>query len=167
MKSAGGATLLKLDDDSILAGGVNPPSDEYTVAFYVPERMEIHSIRLEALLHDSLPGKGPGRSTKGYEGVFALFRWDLTAQGPDGADSPQLFRFRTACADYSWRGDPLRSIGEWNISSASGKDHTSIWSLHDPVTLEAGTLLRSQNAIQHEPGLGRSESRSISNIRLR
>jgi eukaryotic-like serine/threonine-protein kinase len=144
MKSAGGATLLKLDDDSILAGGVNPPSDEYTVAFYVPERTAIHSIRLEAFLHDSLPGKGPGRSTKGYEGVFALFRWELTAQGPDGADSPQLFRFHTACADYSWRGDVLSSIGEWNISSGSGKDHTSVWNLQKPVTLEAGTLLRSR-----------------------
>jgi tetratricopeptide (TPR) repeat protein len=144
MKSAGGATLLKLDDDSILAGGVNPPSDEYAVAFYVPESMDIHSIRLEALLHDSLPGKGPGRSTKGYDGVFALFRWDLTAQGPDGADSPHVFHFRTACADYSWRGDPLGSIGEWNISSASGKAHTSIWSLQNPVTLQAGTLLRSR-----------------------
>src|SRR5262249_45348642 len=39
MKPKGGATLTKLDDKSILAGGVNPPSDQYTVDFIVPERM--------------------------------------------------------------------------------------------------------------------------------
>ena len=87
MKSAGGATLTLQADGSILAGGVNPPSDQYTVAFLVPERMEIQSIRLEALVHDSLPGNGPGRSTKAYAGVFALNRWDLTAKRPDGAGS--------------------------------------------------------------------------------
>src|SRR5262249_43370289 len=99
MKSKGGATLTKLDDKSILAGGVNPPSDQYTGDFIVPERMEIRSIRLEALTHDSLPGHGPGRCTRVYTGLFALTRWDLTAKGPDGTDSPRPLSFRAASAD--------------------------------------------------------------------
>ena len=90
MKSAGGATLRKLDDDSVLASGVNPLSDAYTVAFNVPEKTEIRWIRLEALTHDSLPGHGPGRgSTAPRAGLFELSSWDLTANRPDGANSPR------------------------------------------------------------------------------
>ena len=97
MKSKGGATLTLQDDGSILAAGVNPPSDEYTVAFVIPEKMEIRSIRLEALTHDSLPGHGPGRATRGTApGVFELNRWELTVKRPDGADSPRPLSFRAA-----------------------------------------------------------------------
>src|SRR5262249_11241234 len=55
MTSQGHATLTKLEDHSILAGGVNPRPDQYTVKFKVPEKMDIRSIRLEVLTHDSLP----------------------------------------------------------------------------------------------------------------
>ena len=97
MKSAGGATLTRLDDHSILAGGVNPPSDQYTVEFIVPERTDIQSIRLETLTDKSLPGQGPGRSNKGLiAGAFALTRWDLTAKLPQGAGSPRSLSFRAA-----------------------------------------------------------------------
>ncbi len=144
MKSAGGATLTELEDHSILAGGANPPSDKYTVVFIVPERTDIQSIRLETLPHDSLPGKGPGRSTKGVVGAFTLNRWDWTAKGPDAADSPRSLSFRAACADYSWNDAPLGLNGEWNISFGSAREHTSVWGLPHPVTLEAGTELRSQ-----------------------
>ena len=54
MKSEGGATLTELDDHSILAGGKNPPQDVYTLTFRdLPAR--IQGLRLEALLHESLP----------------------------------------------------------------------------------------------------------------
>src|SRR5262249_25833494 len=151
MKSKGGATLTELDDHSILAGGVNPPSDEYTVAFIVPEKTDIRLIRLEALTHSSLPGQGPGRSTKGYAGVFALSRWDLTAKGPGGADSPRPLRFRAAWADYSWNNAPLGLHGEWNLSYGQGKQRTSVWSLLEPVTFEAGTELHSQMQFNQLP----------------
>ena len=77
MESEGSATLTRLDDLSILAGGANPPSDQYTIAFLVPQRIDIQSIRLEALTHASLPGQGPGRSRTG---TFSLISWDLTAK---------------------------------------------------------------------------------------
>ena len=118
MKSAGGATLTRLADDSILAGGVNPPSDQYTVVFAVPEKMEIRSIRLEALSHDSLPGKDRA-ARKEYAGVFALDRWDLTAKRPGRAGSSRPLSFRAAAADYSWNDAPLGLSGEWNISLAA------------------------------------------------
>jgi WD40 repeat protein len=152
MKSKGSATLTKLDDDSILAGGVNPPSDQYTVKFKISERTVIRSIRLEALTHDSLPGRGPGRGTKTEtEAVFALTRWDVTAKGPGGAQAPRSLSFRAACADYSWHGAPLGLSGGWNITFGSGENHTSVWSLSEPLTLEAGSELVSHMRFNENP----------------
>jgi WD40 repeat protein len=144
MKSKGGATLTQLDDHSILAGGVNPPSDQYTVDFVIPARTDIQSIRLETLTHSSLPGQGPGRSKKRLEGTFMLARWDLIAKGPEGMDAMRSLSFRAACAEFSWGNAPLGLQGEWNITTGEGKAHTSVWSLPAPVTLKAGTELRSQ-----------------------
>ncbi len=168
MKSKGGATLTLQDDGSILAAGVNPPSDEYTVAFVIPEKMEIRSIRLDALTHDSLPGHGPGRATRGTApGVFELNRWELTVKRPDGADSPRPLSFRAASADHSMNNAPLGLHGEWNISWEAGTNHTSVWSLSDPITLEAGTELRSRMRLQPTPRLVGSKPRSISSVGVR
>jgi eukaryotic-like serine/threonine-protein kinase len=145
MKSKGGATLTLQNDGSILAGGVNPPSDEYSIKFIVPARSEIRSIRLEAFTHESLPGLGPGRGTKGsVPGLFELVRCALTAHLPDRADLPRPLSFRDAAADHSMNNEPLGLQGRWNISWDAGKNHTSVWSVSEPITVEAGTELRSQ-----------------------
>jgi WD40 repeat protein/tetratricopeptide (TPR) repeat protein len=149
MESQGNATLTHLDDHSILAGGLNPQPDRYTVRFIVPEGMTVRSIRLEALAHDSLPGHGPGRGTSvAPGGRFTLSRWDVTAPGPGmgragGAASPRPFGFRTAWADPPGNGAVLAPAGEWNITGGEGKNHTSVWSLSEPVTLAAGSELVS------------------------
>ena len=145
MKSKGGATLTLQNDGSVLAGGANPASDQYTVAFIVPARMEVRSIRLEALTHESFPGHGPGRGARGsVPGLFELRRWDLTVRRPDSADSPRPLSFRAAAADHSMNNEPLGLHGGWNISWDAGRNHTSAWSMSDPITLEAGTELRSE-----------------------
>ncbi|MGO9915647.1 MAG: protein kinase domain-containing protein [Isosphaeraceae bacterium] len=145
MKSKGGATLTLQDDGSILAGGVNPPSDEYTVAFIVPARVEVRTFRLEALSHESFPGHGPGRGTRGSVlGLFELTRWDLTVKRPNSADSPRPLSFRAAAADHNMNNARLGLHGGWNISWDAGRNHTSVWTVSDPITLEAGTEMRSE-----------------------
>ena len=47
MKSAGGATLMRLPDASILAKGTNPPNDTYTVSARTTDG------------HTGLPSGGP------------------------------------------------------------------------------------------------------------
>ncbi len=150
MKSQGGATLTKLGDDSILAGGVNPRPDQYTVKFIIPRSAEIRSIRLDALTHDSLPGRGPGR---GYAGDFYVGRWDVTVKGAGGADSPRALSFHSACADYSTNDAPLASRGGWSMTTAlpgvrPQENHRSVWGLSEPITLAAGTELVSHMRFQ-------------------
>jgi hypothetical protein len=151
MESEGGADLTLLEDGSILAGGPNPTSDRYTIAFLVPRRIEIQLVRLEALTHASLPGQGPGRYLRGRQGTFSLTGWELTAKAPDGADSPRPLRFRAAAADHVYTRIGLGLHGQWNIEGGQGKDHTSVWCLTEPVTLEAGTELLSEMRFSENP----------------
>ncbi|HEY2253093.1 MAG TPA: PDZ domain-containing protein, partial [Planctomycetaceae bacterium] len=148
MTSMAGSKLTELDDHSILAGGANPPGDQFTVEFIIPDRIEVRSIRLETMTHDSLPGRGPGRSTYAFNGVFALTGWELTAIGPTAIDtatndSERRLNFSAAWADYSANGAPLGLDGLWNITFGPGQDHISVWNLPEPVMLAAGTVLRS------------------------
>lgn len=61
LKSAGGATLTALPDHSILASGLLPENDTYTVKART-DLQNITAVRLELLPDDSLPAKGPGRN---------------------------------------------------------------------------------------------------------
>ncbi len=60
MKSKGGATLTLQDDGSILASGLNPARDDYSLVART-DLEQISAIRLEALTDPSLPRGGPGR----------------------------------------------------------------------------------------------------------
>jgi WD40 repeat protein/tetratricopeptide (TPR) repeat protein len=152
MKSQGGATLTRLGDHSILAGGRNPQSDRYTVRFIIRKGMAIRSIQLEALRDDSLPGHGPGRGTSGEgPGIFALSRWDVTAKGPGGAAKPRPLRFHTAWADSLWNDAIFGLAGQWNITRGPGKNHTSVWSLSEPIRLAAGAELVSHMRFNEIP----------------
>ena len=123
---------------------MNPASDQYTVTFIVPVRTDIRSIRLEALTHDSLPGQGPGRSTKEGTpaGTFQLTGWDLAAKGPDGADARPV-EVPCCVRRLSWNHVSLGLNGTWNNTLGSRTPHF-VGGLRSPVTLEAGTELISR-----------------------
>ena len=64
MKSEGGANLTLLPDGSILASGINPDQDTYTITTRA-DLGRIRALRLEALTDASLPRNGPGRDGGG------------------------------------------------------------------------------------------------------
>jgi hypothetical protein len=77
--SSGGATLSVLEDGSVLAGGAGPAKDTTTLTFReTPARLT--ALRVEALTHDSLPARGPGRAGHGN---FVLSRVLVTVALPD------------------------------------------------------------------------------------
>ena len=102
-KSVHGATLTVLDDQSILAGGENPSRDTFEIEF-TTDQQHLSGFKLEALLDDSLPGKGPGRYTAERPN-FVLQEFMLEADG-------KKIKLHSAIADFSqlnfsptWRKD--------------------------------------------------------------
>lgn len=143
MKSVGGATLTQLSDHSILASGKIPKGDEYYLSMPIPAATTIRSICLEALAHDSLPDRGPGR---GRLGIFNMLGWEVTAIAPNRS-APRTMNFQQVVASYEWPSDPARVTGGWNITGwnspgwKTGQDYSAVWTLAEPLTLEAGSRL--------------------------
>src|SRR5207248_2582460 len=81
-KSAGGATLTKQPDGSVLASGKNPFPETYTITATTTTG-GITGIRLEALADSSLPKKGPGRSPNNGNFVLSEFRVSAGPQGDE------------------------------------------------------------------------------------
>jgi tetratricopeptide (TPR) repeat protein len=68
----------------------------------------------------------------------------MTVKRPDVADPPRRLSFHDAAADHSMHNEQLGLHGRWNISWEAGTNHTAVWRVSDPITLEAGTQLRSR-----------------------
>jgi hypothetical protein len=89
MKSAGGATLAKQADGSILASGENPAKDTFTIAAKT-DLKGIAALRLEVIPDASLPAGGSGRSSSGD---FRLTKFAVTSQPADKPDGTATGRF--------------------------------------------------------------------------
>ena len=86
--SASGATLTELGDNSILAGGVNPNTDTYTVVA-TTTLASITGLRLEVLEDPSLPFNGPGRQPSNSNLVLTNFTVDATPSDVGPAPVPE------------------------------------------------------------------------------
>ncbi len=109
MKSAGGATLSRLPDRSILAGGKNPDHETYIVT----TKTRLHAIsgfRLEALQHPWLPGGGPGRLGQG-----GYLIGDVTVMAEVVGDANRIACPTGAFLRYSdlgWAAPALKRLGD-------------------------------------------------------
>jgi hypothetical protein len=128
-----------LPDDSILVSGANPENDRYRVVLNVETDVDLAAVRLEALTHDSLPGKGPGRCSNPI-GTFGQSSWTVTATPPDGKE-PIKLDFDDAWADHQFSESPIKPNGHWNIFGSQGGNCTAIWSTSKPVSLTSGSRL--------------------------
>ena len=81
MSSTNGTVLTKLPDQSILASGVTPATDTYTVDA-VTSLTNITGIRIEAMEDPSLPQNGPGRQPD--NGNFVISELALRASAVNG-----------------------------------------------------------------------------------
>ena len=144
--SAGGATLTKQKDGSVLAGGENPSPDTYTITA-ITELVGITAIRLEGLPDESLPANGPGRAVNGN---FALteFRVSAAPQGKPTAAVPVALK--NPIADFSQQtyggwpiaaaidGDPKTG---WSVDPQEGMRHVAVFETQTPIEFSAGTSL--------------------------
>ncbi len=120
VKSLGGATFTRLEDDSYLASGENPASDTYEVTIplqAVPIQAALSKgdsaaqarftgFVIEVLPDSSLPNKSLGRASNGN---FVLSRVDATASSPS-QKTPLEIAFHSVSADFSQPGWPAESV---------------------------------------------------------
>ncbi len=136
VRSAGGATLTRRPDRSIVAEGANPPRDTYTIT--APVKLgQITAIRIEAMPDDALAARGPGRSGNGN---VVLTDVGATVGGA-------AVKLVGASADFSQDKFPVAHAIDanpqtgWAIYPKVGEPHEAVFELATPTPVESETSL--------------------------
>jgi hypothetical protein len=146
MHSQGGAKLSRLSDGSILAGGDNPSPDTYRIKA-ATEVKRITAIRLEALLDEHFPNRGPGRAENGN---FMLLEFNVAAAPRNDASGTKPIRIRRADASFSQTshgGWPVSAAIDgkantgWGIGPREGSPHEAVFELEKPIESAQGVDL--------------------------
>ncbi|MHC4874915.1 MAG: PSD1 and planctomycete cytochrome C domain-containing protein [Planctomycetota bacterium] len=140
--SAGGATLKKLKDRSILASGTVPDQEHYTVTSSV-DLQRLTALRLDVLPDESLPMKGPGRAANGNLHLTeVVLHWF-----PTGSESPTSLKVARTSADYDQPGwTSVQAIdgdlqSGWAIHPQVNQSHHIVFELEAPIDVSAGGKL--------------------------
>ena len=147
MKSAGGTTLTKQDDGSILASGKNPDFDTYTLVANT-DLVGLTALRLEALSHPSMVKNGPGRADNAN---FDLtdFKVTIAALNPQPpTPNPQPLKLLNPVSTFDQNaslsvkltidGDPKTG---WAVDPQFGKDHAARFDFEKPIGFDGGTTI--------------------------
>lgn len=148
--AAAGTKLAVQEDGSILASGDVPETDVYTVTFRT-EPGSVDRLRLEALTHDSLGKRGPGRTAHGNF-VLSHLRVRVkplaAAQGdakPNGAPGEsQPVALAAARADYEQPNYPVADALQpddqkgWGVGLGGNVDRTAWFTFAKPLELPHG-----------------------------
>ena len=144
LRSRGGDSLEVQPDGSILASGDHPESG-YDLVLET-EQHDIVALRLEVMLDDSLPNRGPGRGRGGNFAIDGLRVWWAPRADPD---RKSRLEFRSAVADYThpsaspygpYPTYPL-TTESWHIREGGGKAHTAVFAVEAPVHSDSGFQL--------------------------
>lgn len=181
-KSTGRSTDLVVGaDNSILAQGELTNTDTYTVKF-TTDPGNVSLLRLEALTHDSLGNRGPGRTAHGNF-VLSHLRVEVKPFSAPGAPASPVRKINlvSARADYSQLNHPVEDVLDpaankgWGVGLGGNVDRTAWFTFDGPVELPHGgewTVILEQNyGSQHVlgrfrlmPGLETKSIRSHQNI---
>ncbi len=149
--SAGGSELKIEKDRSVLTAGKKVATDTYGLSF-TNSLNDLVGLRIEALPHNALPRRGPGRAEDGgfvlTEVVAAIRRLDHTTN---------VLSFNLARADFeqsrdtgtnsTWGaasviGGHLKGAATgWAILPQTNQAHQLVLGLSAPLTLQAGETL--------------------------
>ena len=130
LKSRGRDKLEVLEDGSILASGPDVRVG-YDLVFDT-DVTQLTALRLEALLHPSLPNYGPGRGSGG----------NCRRDGPieyaplDDLSNRQEFVVTRAVSDYAWWRAPITR--DWNLKGGGGRPHVAVFECAPSELSDAG-----------------------------
>jgi hypothetical protein len=139
-QSAQKTQFVHLPDGSLLAQGKPVGSDTYTLTFTLPPGT-FGGFKLEALPDDSLPSKGPGRSSNGN---FVLSKFSVETSTTGGnclleLHSPKASFMQSGfTAAATLDADPESG---WGIMGGTGKAQDITFQLVQPLVLEASCTL--------------------------
>jgi len=138
------ATLTTQEEGAILVTGESPDSDTYTIITET-DSSPLTGFKLETLIHDSLGGKGPGRTAHGN---FVLSEFEVIASHNKKFEDPVTLEFGSAEANFSQVNflpeHALSKIDKtgWAISPQMGKNHAITFYTKSPVPLKEKKFLK-------------------------
>ena len=143
--SRNGATVLELEDRSLLVNGARPRRDVHEIVGRT-EATGWNAIRLEAMLDDSLPKGAAGRADNGN---FVLGEIELEIAPASSPEDAKTVRFLRARASHSQEGYPVAfaidGAGETGWAGDQHRDkagRTAVFLAEEPFGFEGGTVLR-------------------------
>jgi hypothetical protein len=122
--SAGGATLVALDDGSVLASGANPDFDEHVLTLETYAR-DLRAIALEALTDPSLPNGGVGRAPNG-NAVLEGIELEVAPRAAPG-------RFEKVPLVWGW-ADVEQTDGDYRLANALVPGNGRGWAVGSHVS---------------------------------
>jgi hypothetical protein len=143
MKSAGGATMTKNPDGSVLVSGTSPDHEVFTLTART-DAGRITGFRLEAMSDPSLARNGPGRAPNGN---FALSDFQVTARPLKGDAKPARVKLVNARATFEQAGLAVASAidddgtSAWAVDPQFGRDHAAAFDAAEPITASGGVEL--------------------------
>jgi hypothetical protein len=127
------AKFTKLDDGSFLASGENPLQETLTIKIPV-DKQAWTGILLEVLPHDTLPAKGPGRSSNGNF-VLNEFKATFNLEG----QKPTPLPLTNPKSTFNQPTFPIANAIDnnlttgWAISPAFGKPNSAYFQIQNPA----------------------------------
>lgn len=157
-ETAGNETHEILEDQSVLVTGPMPTQTTFTISVKSPTTT-INGIRLEALTHDRLPGRGPGRGDAKRTN-FVLTDFVMLVDGKP----VELINARAGFSQTGWPvanaidDDPVGT--GWAIAPEFGKDHWATFQTAQPLSLKSGSRVQFVLDQQYRGG------RTLGRVRL-
>ena len=156
--AGGGAVLAVQEDRSVLVSGPRPETADTTLLLDAPGG-PVAGLRLEALVHDSLPKRGPGRADNGNLVVTEISLWHRPAAAgtepkvlPD--DRPVKLAHAKASFEQSVAGE-LTPSGKWlaayAIDGQASGDQIG-WAIHEEVGKDQWLVVRPEAPVDVPAG---------------
>jgi len=154
VRAASKTVFAPQEGGSFLAAAGKAPATETLTVTGETKRQGITALRLEALRHDSLPAKGPGRAGNGN---FVLSHITATAQPLAGGDPVPVPLVAARATHQQNTGDlsVAASLDEapgtgWAVDVGGiGKDQAAVFEFAQPVGFPEGTRLTVTLRMDH------------------
>ncbi len=159
--SAGGATLTKQGDGSVLVTGKNPNTENLRFTL-TTSAADLKALRVEALTHPALVRGGPGRATNGN---FALSNVQVIAAPKDRPQAGVKVKLKDARATFEQKGLGVagaiddNAASAWAVDPQFGKDHAAAFAFENPVGFPGGTLFTVTLGFHNNTGHGMGRPR--------